>query len=49
MMVINDVVDALDKKQQCAALFVDLSKAFDLVDHELLLNKLMNAGFDREL
>ncbi len=43
--MLNDIIGALDKKQHCAALFVDLSKAFDSVNHELLLNKLSSAGF----
>jgi exonuclease III len=45
-LVVNDVIAALDNKQHCAALFVDLSKAFDTVDHHLLLNKLSLMGFD---
>ena len=44
-IVTNDIINALDKKQHCAALFVDLSKAFDSVDHALLLNKLRSIGF----
>lgn len=35
-----------DKKQQCAALFVDLSKAFDSVDHELLSIFINDLGED---
>ena len=37
-------IHALDKKQYCAALFVELSKAFDSVDHELLLARLSITG-----
>ena len=45
-LVTNDIVSALDKGNHCAALFVDLSKAFDTVDHPLLLNKLSGIGLD---
>lgn len=36
---------SLDDKMFCAALFVDITKAFDMVDHEILLKKLYNIGF----
>lgn len=43
--VTNDIVNVLDNKKSCAALFIDLSKAFDTVDHHLLLQRLQNIGF----
>lgn len=45
LVVTNDLICALEKKQHCAALFVDLSKAFDSVECMLPLNKLRNSGF----
>uniref|UniRef100_A0A3B3DM95 Reverse transcriptase domain-containing protein n=2 Tax=Oryzias melastigma TaxID=30732 RepID=A0A3B3DM95_ORYME len=44
MKVINDVIVALDKKQHCASLFIDLSKAFDTVDHSILIDRLLSIG-----
>lgn len=40
LLVTNDLISALDKRQHCAALFVDLTKVFDLVDHALLFQRL---------
>ena len=45
-LVSNDIDSALDNKHHCAALFVDLSKAFDTVDHTLLVQRLKEIGFD---
>ena len=36
----------LDKRGECGALFVDLSKAFDCLQHDLLLAKPDAYGFD---
>ncbi len=43
MLVLNDIVNALDKKQHYA-LCVDLSKAFDFVDRELMPNTVGDIG-----
>lgn len=44
MKVINDIIVALDEKQYCASLFIDLSKAFDTVDHAILKRRLLLIG-----
>lgn len=41
---INRLYDNLDVNNKCIGLFMDLSKAFDLVNHKLLLEKLNNYG-----
>lgn len=42
--VTNDIMNALYKKS-CAAIMINLSKAFDAVDHHLLLQRLQCIGF----
>jgi hypothetical protein len=38
------VYKALDNKEVCAGLFLDLSKAFDMINHNILLQKLDTYG-----
>ena len=39
LKVLNDVTKALDSKQCCTAIFIDLDKAFDTVDHSILVSR----------
>ena len=40
--VVNDILCALDSKQEAVLVMLDLSAAFDTVDHTLLLSRLQN-------
>ncbi len=44
LKVLNDLLGSLEEKRHCACLFIDLTKAFDTVDHENLLNRLRCVG-----
>jgi hypothetical protein len=41
----TEILKGLNDSKCCAALFIDITKAFDMVDHNLLLRKLELAGF----
>lgn len=42
--LINEIVTNMDQKIPVTALFMDMTKAFDFVDHGILLNKLYKYG-----
>ena len=42
-LVIN-IASAMDNRESTAGVFLDLSKAFDTIDHHILLNKLDHYG-----
>ena len=44
LKALNDVTTALDSKQCCAAIFIDLDKAFDTVDHSIHVGLLRSFG-----
>ena len=46
--LVNDCYKKLEKKLTSILLFIDFRKAFDLVDPELLLLKLLNYGFSNK-
>ena len=40
LKVLHDVSIALNSKQYCVAIFIDLDKAFDMVDHAIIVEYL---------
>lgn len=48
MKVVNDISAALDKKQHCASLIVDLSKAFDTVEHNISKPRILQSGLSEQ-
>ena len=42
---IKDLNNAIDDNMYTAGIFMDLSKAFDTIDHDILLHKLYHYGF----
>ena len=44
LQVLHEIGESLDKRTQTDILYLDFSKAFDRVDHKLLLRKLQNFG-----
>ena len=46
--VLNDIKTAIDKRQYCVAVFIDLAKAFDSVNHHILIGRLNSLGFSND-
>ena len=49
MQLSNQVTNALQTGTQVDTIYLDLAKAFDSVDHQILLGKLAKFGLDKEL
>jgi len=45
--LIEEITSSLDKSLYVVSLFLDLSKAFDTVNHQILLNKLKYCGLQQ--
>ena len=43
-LLVNSITKAMNKKEKTLGLFLDFSKAFDLIDHKILLEKLSKCG-----
>uniref|UniRef100_A0A4W5JJP9 Reverse transcriptase domain-containing protein n=1 Tax=Hucho hucho TaxID=62062 RepID=A0A4W5JJP9_9TELE len=48
LKVLNDIITAIDKRQYCAAVFIDLAKAFDSANHRILIGRLNSLGFSND-
>ena len=47
MELIQEISNATDNKKHAIGVFIDLKKAFDTVDHEILIKKLNFYGVRR--
>uniref|UniRef100_A0A8K9XPW6 Reverse transcriptase domain-containing protein n=1 Tax=Oncorhynchus mykiss TaxID=8022 RepID=A0A8K9XPW6_ONCMY len=48
LKILNDTITAIDKRHYCAAVFIDLAKAFDSVNHNILIGRLDSLGFSND-
>ena len=42
--ICEQITNSIDNRDYCAGVFIDLSKAFDTIDHTILLTKLQHCG-----
>ena len=46
LQLIRDITTSFEKEKYTLGVFIDLSKAFDTVDHQILIKKLQYYGID---
>ena len=44
MELVENICESIDKKKYVMGIFIDLKKAFDTIDHTILLDKLYHYG-----
>ena len=44
LKVLNDIITTIDKRQYCAAVFINLAKAFNSFNHQILIGRLNSLG-----
>jgi hypothetical protein len=44
LLILLMIYEALDRREKCLGVFIDLSKGFDLVNYEILLSRLYRIG-----
>ena len=42
--ICEQITNCIDNRDYCAGVFIDLSKAFETIDHTILLTKLQHYG-----
>ena len=48
LKVLNNIITPINKRQYCAAIFIDLAKAFDSVNLPILIGRLNSLGFSND-
>ena len=48
LKVLNNIITPINKRQYCAAVFIDLAKAFDSVNHLIPISRLNSLGFSND-
>ena len=48
LKVLNDIITDIDERHYYAAVFIDLAKAFDSVNHHILFGRLDSLGFSND-
>ena len=48
LKVLNDIITAINTRQYCAAVFIDLAKAIGSVNHRILISRVNSIGFSND-